>query len=46
MSAKQTVTVYCGVSGSGKSTTVQELHKLGWKFVELNRDEWRFKLFY
>lgn len=45
MSAKQTVTVYCGVSGSGKSTTVQELRKLGWKFVELNRDEWRFKLF-
>lgn len=45
MSKKQVVTIYCGVSASGKSTNVQELRKLGWKFVELNRDEWRFKLF-
>jgi len=45
MSKKQTVTLYCGVSASGKSTNVEELRKLGWKFVELNRDEWRFKLF-
>lgn len=42
---KQTVTLYCGVSGSGKSTAAQELDKLGWKFVELNRDEWRFTFF-
>lgn len=45
MSKKQTVTIYCGVSASGKSTNVEELRALGWKFVELNRDEWRFKLF-
>lgn len=45
MSKKQTVTLYCGVSASGKSTCVEELRKSGWKFVELNRDEWRFKLF-
>ncbi len=45
MSKKQTLTLYCGVSASGKSTNVEELRKLGWKFIELNRDEWRFKLF-
>lgn len=45
MSKKQVVTLCCGISGSGKSSYVQELRELGWKFVEVNRDEWRFKLF-
>lgn len=35
--------ITCGVSGSGKSTYAAELVKQGW--VELNRDEWRFKFF-
>jgi predicted kinase len=42
---KQVVTLFCGCSASGKSTRVKELRDAGWKFVELNRDEWRFKLF-
>lgn len=42
---KQIVTLFCGCSASGKSTRVKELRDAGWKFVELNRDEWRFKLF-
>lgn len=33
----------CGVSGSGKSTYAKELVSQGWG--EVNRDEWRFKLF-
>lgn len=45
MSKKQVLHLCCGVSASGKSTWVNELHQSGYKFVELNRDEWRFKLF-
>jgi predicted kinase len=41
---KQWLIVLCGISGSGKSTKVSQLRKAGLEFVELNRDEWRWKL--
>jgi predicted kinase len=42
---KQWVLLYCGLSGSGKSTAAEELKKQIPNLVEINRDEWRFKLF-
>lgn len=42
---KQWVIVTVGISGSGKSTYARELKDLVPNVVEINRDEWRFKLF-
>lgn len=42
---KQWVLCYVGCSGSGKSTAAKELKQMLPSVVELNRDEWRFKLF-
>ena len=42
---KQWLLCYVGCSGSGKSTAARELKQLLPNVVELNRDEWRFKLF-